>query len=542
MPKYANVRLKINFITSFIALSVIYGCASMQQPSGGPKDTQPPKVEKESPKNLTKRFAVKKIEIEFDEFIKLSNEFTEVSISPALDEMPIFKARKQLLEIKFDKPLEENTTYTINFGKAIVDVNESNILKNYTYVFSTGDQIDSLSISGNVKSSVTKEALKDATVFILPVKQDTIFGKKRANIFTSTDSAGNFILQNLREDDYLVYALKEESADRIYNSPAEEIGFLQDTLHLDKNISGLDLRVFKQLPITFSVKDRKIDPDGRIVLSFNKPLSNASVKIVSPPALNSQQSFEITSGRDSALLWLPELTFDSLKVVVSGDKKPLDTVQITRSKRDTYNRAVTITDNLPSAKLRPGTDLTLLLSAPGASFDQTKFTLLEDSASVTGLQVLKDTSARKYRLKYPWKTDREYILNIEANGFTDIFGNKSKKYSKALSLDSEESYGTIALAVTIPDTAKTYLVQWLNQEKSVLRTDIVKKDTVLNYVRYPTAKYHIRVVYDDNKNGIWDTGSIKERRQPERTWNFDKEFTLRPNWDLEEKIVIPKDQ
>ena len=539
MAKFKRYKNK-SLILSLIL--VLFGCASIQSPTGGPKDKQPPKVVEATPKNMTTRFKSQNIKIEFDEFIKLNNEFTEVSISPAMDKMPIFKARKEMLDIKFDQPLDSATTYTINFGKAIVDVNESNVLKNYSYVFSTGDLIDSLSISGKVKGSLKKDSLRDATVFILPVKQDTIFGKKRANIFTSTDSAGNFILKNLREDDYLLYALKEESADRIYNGPAEEIGFFQDTIHLDKNITDIELRVFQQVPETFSIKERKIENDGRILLLFNKPLPGATVNIIAPAALTKvKKAFELTASQDSAYLWLQDLTFDSLKVSVSANAKPLDTVQITRNKRDTYKREINISDNLSTGKLKPGGDVILTLSSPIDSYDLSKFILLEDSVAVTGIQVLKDSlSNRKYKVKYPWKSKREYILKTAADAFTDIFANKSKAFSSTFTLDSEENYGTIALAVSLPDTGKTYLIQWLNSEDKLLRTDKVTKDTTINYIRYPTAKYNVRVVYDENNNEVWDTGSVKLRRQPEPIWNYDKQLTLRPNWDLEEKIIIPK--
>lgn len=540
MAKFGKYQIEVIFVGLMI---FIFGCASIQQPSGGPKDTKAPKVVKANPKNLTTRFSAKSIEIQFDEFIKLNNEFTEISISPALDKMPNFKARKQVLDIKFDQALDSNTTYTINFGKSIADVNESNVLKNFSYVFSTGDLIDSLTISGTVINSLTKDTLKDATVFILPVKQDTLFGKKRANIFTSTDSAGHFTLQNLREDDYFLYALKEESADRIYNSASEEVGFLKDTIHLDKNISGLEISVFKQKPEIFSVTERKIENDGRIVLTFNKPLSDASVDVLAPADLNSKKTIEITSGKDSALLWLPTLSFDSLRLSVTSKNKPVDTIQINRSKRDTYNRAVVMTDNLISGKLKPGGTAVLTFSSPMSSIDQTKFTLLEDSVAVAGIKITKDTlSARKYRLSYPWKANRDYILKAPENAFTDLYGNKSKVYMRSFSLDSEENYGTIALTVSVSEAGKNYLVEWLNNENIVLRTDQVAQDTTLNYVRYPTAKYKVRVIYDENKNGIWDTGSVKERRQPEKIWNLDKDLTLRPNWDLEEKVLIPKVQ
>ncbi|HUH33500.1 MAG TPA: Ig-like domain-containing domain [Daejeonella sp.] len=539
MAKFSKCKIELIFLS---LLLVLYGCASIQSPTGGPRDKQPPKVVEATPKNMTTRFKAQNIKIKFDEFIKLNSEFTEISISPAMDKMPSFKARKEILDIKFDQPLDSATTYTINFGKAIGDVNENNILKNYSYVFSTGDLIDSLSISGTVKGSLKKDSLLDATVFILPVKQDSIFGKKRANIFTSTDSAGNFILKNLREDSYLLYALKEEAPDRIYNSPAELIGFFQDTIHLNKNVADLELNVFQQIPETFSIKERKIENDGRILLLFNKPLPDATVNIIAPTALSKvKKEFELTASKDSAYLWIQDLTFDSLKVSIAAKAKPLDTVQVTRNKRDTYNRAVTISDNLASGKLKPGGEVVLTMSSPVASYDLTKFALLEDSVSVTGLQILKDSlSTRKYKVKFPWRSNREYTIKASADAFTDIFNNKSKDFTSTLTLDTEENYGTIALAVSVPETGKTYLIQWLNNEDKLLRTDKVTKDTTINYIRYPTAKYKVRVVYDLNNNEVWDTGSVKQRRQPEPIWNLNKLLTLRPNWDLEEKVVIPK--
>ncbi len=543
MANFSNKIFLAFFLLNFYALILFSGCASVQQPSGGPKDVTPPKVSKETPKNLTRNFAEKKIEIQFDEFVKLNNEFTEISISPALDKIPVFKAKKKLLEITFEDSLEKNTTYTINFGKAIADVNESNILKNYTYVFSTGDKIDSLSISGNVADFLTKDKLKDVTVFILPVKQDSLFGKKRASVFTTTDSAGNFKLQNLRENTYRIYALKEQGGDRIFNSTAEEIGFLKDSIVLNKNVSDIRLEIFKESPSSFSVIDRKIENDGRITLAFNKALLNPTVQIIEPAELDSRKTVEFTSKKDSALLWLPELTFDSLKVTVSDDLKKLDTVTLRRDKRDVYKRTLTISDNVSSGKLKPRTDVSLTFSSPIASFDESKISVLEDSVPVKGLQIIKNpNSVRNYSFKYSWRLDKKYILKLAENAFTDDTGAKSKVYNRKFMLDTDDNYGSIAIAVSVPDTSKSYLIQWLNDKDNVLRTDVINKNTSINYTTYPTANYSIRVIYDANKNGKWDTGNVKSRIQPEKIWNLEKEISLRPNWDLEEKLAIPADQ
>jgi hypothetical protein len=524
----------------FLYSLFLISCASVQSPTGGPKDTIQPVIVKELPKNLTRNFTATKIEIEFDEFIKLSNEYTEISVSPSMDTPPSFKAKKELLQITFEEALQKNTTYTINFGKAIADVNEGNILKNYSYVFSTGNQIDSLSISGRVINSLTKQKLKDVTVFILPISQDSLFGKKKASFFTTTDTSGSFKLSNLREDRYRIYALNEQGGDRIYNGNSEEIGFLNQEINLNKDTNNIELKVFKEIPKMFVVTDRKIESDGRLTLVFNKPLVNPSITILDPSGLNTTKTVEFSNTRDSALIWLPELTFDSLKVAVNSEGASLDTVILRRNKRDTYTPLVSITDNIVGTKIRPGSELTMRFSSPIKSFDDKLISILEDSIAIKGYEILKNgKNQRTYTIKYPWKLKKQYILKLENNAFTDILGVKTKAFARKFDLDSEDNYGSISINFSVPDTSKKYIIQWLNDSDKALRQDRVSKNTVLNYTRYPTAKYKIRVIYDANNNGEWDTGNVILKRQPENTWTFEKTISLRPNWDLEENITIP---
>ncbi|HCN84378.1 MAG TPA: hypothetical protein DIT07_12270, partial [Sphingobacteriaceae bacterium] len=358
----------------------IIGCASVQPPTGGPKDKQPPKIIKETPKNFTLNFSGKEIDIQFDEFIKLTNEFKEISISPSVNKQPVFKYKKNILNIKFQDSLEKNTTYTINFGKAIVDYNEGNILKNYSYVFSTGNKIDSLTITGNVVQALTKKPEIEIPVFIIPIKQDSIFTKKPANIFTLTDSLGNFALRNLKPDTYRIYALKETGGgDRVYNSINEDIAFQIDSIVLTKNISGIKLETFKANPPIFNTLDRRIASDGRMFFTFNQPNSSPSLKILSPGGLDSQKLVEFNSRGDTASLWVPDMAFDSISVTVQNNLIDQDTVVLRRTKRDTYSKVLIVHDNVQNFTITPKTGLLLTLSAPATSFDLEKVTILDDT-------------------------------------------------------------------------------------------------------------------------------------------------------------------
>jgi hypothetical protein len=168
---------KPTFFAKNILLLVLgiafYGCASMQRPQGGPRDLTPPKVLLATPANMTRNFKAKEIRLDFDEFFKLTNQYQEITISPAQEKLPEFNIKRRSLVIEFKDTLQKNTTYVINFGKAIADVNESNVLKNFTYVFSTGNHIDSLSISGSVINSTTQEKEKEATVLLYTLKEDS---------------------------------------------------------------------------------------------------------------------------------------------------------------------------------------------------------------------------------------------------------------------------------------------------------------------------------------------------------------------------------
>src|SRR3984885_10192969 len=244
---------------------LFFGCANRQPPQGGPKDHEPPKLLKATPPNMTRNFKAKIIQLDFDEFFKLTNTYTEVSMSPTPAKLPEYKLKKKGIEIVLKDSLEKNTTYVINFGKAIADVTEGNILKNFTYVFSTGAHIDSLSISGKIVNTLTQEREKDATVMLFTLKQDSLlFGKKKPTIYATTDSAGNFTLNNLHPNDYRIYALKETQPNKIFDKDDELNAFLKKNIHLTTDTSNVQLKLFKQIPQKFRLVNRRTDLDGKM--------------------------------------------------------------------------------------------------------------------------------------------------------------------------------------------------------------------------------------------------------------------------------------
>lgn len=526
-----------------LAILLLWGCANMKRPEGGPRDLTPPKLVKATPANMTRNFNAKNITLEFDEFFKLSNQYQEISISPAQEKLPEYNIRGQSLVIEFKDTLQKNTTYVVNFGKSIADVNESNALKNFTYVFSTGPHIDSLSISGSVTNTQTQQKEKDISVLLFPLSRDTAFyKKKKPAIFALTDSSGNFSLNNLKEDRYRIYALKEASPNKVYDNEAELVGFIKDTINLTKDTSNIQLRLFQQEPTNFRFVDRRFDVDGRILLAFNKQLQRPTVKIISPANLDNQKILEFSSKRDTALMYMRTMDFDSVSIQVADNNKPLDTVVLRKNRKESFQKGVKLSFNTGSDnKLKPGTDLLITANLPVETINTPLITLKEDSATVTGFTITKDSTARRLTLKYRWKQNVTYQLAIPDDALTDLFDNKNKAAVKKFTIDKPENYSILTLKLTVPDPNKNYLIQLYRDEKTILRTDVITKSSSVIYNNYINGKYHVKVIYDANKNGRWDSGNVKEGRQPENIWLYEKEITLRPNWDAEEAITIPKE-
>lgn len=530
---------KLSFYTLYFFIILLAACASLQQPQGGPRDKEPPNVLEEIPKNLSRNFKGNKIDITFDEYFKLSNEVSEISVSPAMDIPPFYKVKKKTLEITFKDSLEKNTTYTINFGKAIQDVNESNILKNFSFVFSTGPTLDSLQINGKVVSSDDNLPVKDATVFIFPTERDSLFGKKRASLFTTTDSSGNFSLKNLRENTYSIYGLKESAVDRIYNSPNEEIAFINKPIILNKDTSGIILKLFKEIPEQFRVVSKQLEKDGRISYIFNKPINKPSLKFIDP--IIKDPIIEFSPKGDTASVWLKTYDFDSLKVSINSDGNPLDTMLLRRNRKETYQREILFSNNLSGGKIRPDHPFIITFNIPIESINLDKMVLLEDSTAQNNFSLIKEDGTRSYQIKYPWKVKKLYTLSFNEGAIKDIYGDQNKKLKVSFNQDEVENYGNLSLKIQKTDSLKKYVFQLLTDKGNIYSQSPIKADTTLIFNYIPTNKYKVRIIEDSNNNGEFDTGNLKLNIQPEKVWFFEKEIITRANWDREEKIVIPKE-
>ena len=540
--KFKTWQFLLIFTYGFYQIFLVGGCASQKTIQGGPRDSIAPKVLRMVPENLTTNFNAKTITIQFDEYFKLNDQFREFSVSPDMERLPQLKIKKRMLEISFQDTLEKNTTYTLNFGKSIADINENNVIKNFSYVFATGPKLDSLSISGQVVDALSGEPILDALAFIVPIDRDTIIGKAKPSIYATTDSSGRFQLNNLRENTYKVYALREKTSDKIYQQVSDEIGFLRDSVVLKTNVSDLKIKVFKEDPQEFRLIDRKIAPDGTILVTWNQKLRQPSVVITEPSNLDPAKQIQFSRTNDSVRVWLNDLSFDSTKVSILEAGKLLQTVKLTRGKKDTYTQALMPADNLEGGQLNPNTRLRLTFPTPVVSIDRSKIQLLEDSVAVTNFQLLKDSvDFLSYFVQFPWDRGTEYEMKFNPGAVTGMFDAKNKEFTKAFQLASADDYGSLGLSIKVPEANKSYVVQVTNDKKDIISQYVIRQDTTLNFNNYRAGKYFLRVVYDNNGNGKWDTGRVSTKQLPEQIYNEPQELSIRANWDRKATITIPKE-
>lgn len=204
---------------------VVYSCASMGNPDGGPYDEEPPKFVRSTPKPFAINSKEKKVTIEFDEFIKLEKAAEKVVVSPPQLEQPEIKASGRKVVVGLVDSLRPNTTYTIDFADAIVDNNEGNPLGNYAFTFSTGTTIDTMEVSGTVLSASDLEPVKNIQVGLYSDLSDSAFMKKPFDRVSRTDSRGHFSIRGIAPGKYRIYALMDGNQNYLFDSKTEMIAF-----------------------------------------------------------------------------------------------------------------------------------------------------------------------------------------------------------------------------------------------------------------------------------------------------------------------------
>ncbi len=335
------------FIFSFFVIASLLGggCAQIGIPTGGAKDTLPPVLVKASPANGTRNVTSNKITLDFDEYIDVSDLQQNLIISPLQNRNPSIVANPRSITLKFRDTLLPNTTYNINFGNAIRDINENNVLKNLTYVFSTGNTLDSLTLNGKVTLAETGEVDTTMIVMLYQNAVDTTVQKKKPNYIAKVNNDGSFNFSNLPVDNFKIYALKDGDGGKTYNALSETFAFADEEVST-KNNDAITLFAYAEKIATNNQNSTNTTPIKKGIEKKLRVTNN------------------ILGSKD--LLEPLELTFNNPLKIIDTNKiyiadtfyKKLSTVQY---KTDSTAHHLTL-----STKWQPETTLILIIDKDGA--------------------------------------------------------------------------------------------------------------------------------------------------------------------------------
>ena len=522
----------------FVAL-LLYACAKKGRPEGGPIDEEPPEVVKTSPENYSIRFDASEIEISFNEYIVLEDPRNQIIFSPPIEPrpevQPMSYATKDLKIILPDSLLE-NTTYTINFGNSIVDNNEANPLPYYSYVFSTGDYLDSLSIKGKVQDAYSRKV--DNIISLMLYQADTsytdsaVYKRTPRYIAYSQDSTNNFRLNNLKAGDYKMLAVEDNNGNYTYEPRTDKIGFIADTLKIPGD-SIFNIAVFEE--------EQQVDLKRPEQVSRNKYLIGYTGSIDSTAIaidfLNDQDSLrwqiEKVTDADSLNLWTrPFLDRDSIAMKVAH-KQVTDTFTLRPKELEKDSLQI---KQLTSSPLELYQKLTLKPSIPIRSIDTSRINAFYKKDTTNFDFSIKNYAfSNKLVFDHPKEENSEYVFQVLPGAFKDWLGNENDTLNYTVKLKERSDYGTLDLKLS---GIKSFpaIVQLVDEEDKVIKSTYLTEARPVNFEFIDPAEYYVRLIIDDNENGIWDTGNYLEGRQPETIIYADEPIKVRANWDIQQAI------
>ncbi len=565
MKKFLNRFFPIIPVLGILAsLMFSHSCANTTTPpTGGPKDTIPPVITKIFPELNQVNVPTKKtkLEIVFDEYVKVKDP-KSLFLSPPLEKSPKFKIKGKGVVVYFESDLDSNKTYTLDLTNAIADNNEGNMYPGFTLVFSTGNVIDTMMVTGLVQDCNSLKPLKGATVMLYKDHADSALFLKRPDAAVKTDEWGFFCLRNIQDTIYRMYAVIDENNNNKYDPESEKVAFIdtlvrpvtvvvdslpelqkydmKDTLNCLARKTEFELNVFKEKPSKQMIVNKERVGDRTAYITFMAPYAQIDsiwVRGVAPENLITQ--FNIV--RDSLEIWVndpkpqPDTMFLNVRYMKTDTLgmlnpfteeikllKPKKTTGKTSSrdikKEDTL--AVFTLEAKPETVEQYGFVMEFKYPLVESAFDSLVFRSINprQQESTGKYTVVQDSlNLRKYTVTPSEKLQPgyEYFLKVPHRKFKDINGFYNDSTEVKVSLPKDDKLSTMLLVLT--NVKNKYIVDLLNEKRDkVLRSYIVDSDQTLTFPYLKASKYSIRITEDLNRNGIVDTGILLEKKQPEK--------------------------
>jgi uncharacterized protein (DUF2141 family) len=531
-----KVRQPILF---FVVALILFSCAQIVPLTGGDQDLSPPKEVESLPKNGATYFADKTITIEFDEYIQLTNLSSQLIISPLMETAPEVSIKGKKLLIKLNSELEENTTYSFNFGNAITDITENNIAPNFKYVFSTGSFIDSLSYSGIVVNAFDLKKKEKIYVLLYDQFEDSIPLKEKPRYIAISDKEGNFSITNIAEGTYKVFAIKDINSNYLFDLPNEEIGFKTDFIDLKQASDSNIIYLFEEENNIQYVVKTEHKKYGEIDLILNTPTKALSLTPLNKTyneAVENWSFIESNKIGDSLKIWLvKDINIDKIELELKDGEKVIDTVDIALIDQKKFKDSLAIITTNVAGNFDLNQNIMLTLNRPFVSYNADSIKLYEDSVLVTTI-FFSVIGLRQFELAYDFKEKTNYQLQIPPGAFEDMYGLKNDSLIMEFNTKELADYGTILLSVN-PNFTDNYILE-LYQNNKLVKAATYKGEQKINYSYLAPGAYQLKLIIDNNSDKKWTTGNYLNGKQPEKVIFYEKEITIRANWDNEINWVI----
>jgi len=552
-----DISIMYRFCLLFSVFCLLFAsCARIVTPSGGPRDTTPPKVVAERPESGSTNFQEKTIRITFDEYVTLNNPIENVIFSPPLNERVEYTTKGKSVIIKIRDTLRENTTYNILFSDCIQDFNEGNKLSSYNYAFSTGDSIDQHKLFGIVISAEADQP--EAGVFVMLYENDidSLPLTVRPNYITKTDAQGGFIFHHLKPQSYKVFALKDINSNLKYDLPNERIAFVDnmiqakfyatDSLLRADTAAFITLRMFQEAD-TIQLLAPLINPRAGIYrFPYKIPIHSFDIQLESDTIIDFFSKINAT--KDTISLYLKTFFKESAIAYIQTDFARIDTVELFpyKAPQQTGRRATTMMpalnitvsnkDNLYAPTL-------LNFSYPVKPVDSVQMLIIatiKGEKDTMAIYInIPDSFVMQAPIPFVFEPKINYTIWLQDSLFFGYDDTTNDTVISSLSKKTEKDYGNLIIHYKVDNkNDMDFIVELLASNQKVIRKDIISSSKTVEYKYLFPGNYRIRVVEDRNKNDKWDTGNYRKKTQPEKIFYLNKEISIRGFWDVEEDIEL----
>lgn len=521
------------YLGFILLLLFVLGCAVQAPPLGGPEDTTAPKpIEDKSTPNFQTNYQGDKIELTFDEWVKLKNP-GEILISPPLQYPLDIKLKGKKLTIDFNKKevLKKDATYTVSIGEAIVDFTEGNPMDNYTFVFSTGAILDSLSLKGQVIDDYTGMPKEDVLVILYDESIDSLFETTRPYYFVKTDKSGNFTFKNLKEGTFQIFSLNDKNANYYKDQSNEEYGFLAEPIMVhDSSENRVIVPYFTPIPPLrlFSVDNEDY---GKVSLLFNKKPSEAKLRF--EPSFS---QYDTAINGDSLLVYYSNEKANQYLFVETEEK--VDTIILNTKTEDFNPPKIKINGKETRIGLELSTFDTLQMNFNQAilGFDTEKIILKDTSEqSVDKTIEINKNNKRQLQISSDWKEDVTYMVYFLDGAISGYNGSQNDSLAYRFKVNKQSDYGEFIVTLDSLETSEHYIVELSNKnlvERWIVQNQASHKKKLKGI---KPGDYSIRIIKDSNKNGQWDPGNYTSKTLSEK-WIEQDLNPLKADWTLEIKI------